>query len=68
MNKIHLTSTSPFLDAELLINLQRGGIKIKQVEVSHFSRRYGEASGGKPSVILSTVKDMFSFWMKGFAK
>lgn len=65
IDKIHLTSTSPFLDAELLINLQRKGIKIKQVEVSHYNRRFGEASGGKPKVILSTVKDMFNFWIEG---
>lgn len=63
-DKIRLTSVSPFLDAELLIGLQRYGIKVKQVPVSHYSRIHGEASGGKPSIIFDTFKEMLLFRMK----
>jgi glycosyltransferase involved in cell wall biosynthesis len=61
MDQIVLTSESPFLDAELLINLQRKNVKIKQVGVSHFERLYGRASGGKPSIIFDTFKEMCKF-------
>lgn len=64
MDGIHLTSVSPFLDAELLISLQRGGIEIEQVPVSHYDRLYGKASGGKPSIIFDTIKEMFTFLIK----
>lgn len=64
MDEINLTSKSPFLDAELLINLQRKRVKIKEVAVGHYPRLYGEASGGKPSVVISTFSDMIRFWIR----
>jgi glycosyltransferase involved in cell wall biosynthesis len=61
MNQIKLNSDSPFLDAELLINLQRKKVKMKQVPVTHFQRLYGKASGGNPSIIIDTFKEMCKF-------
>lgn len=59
LDGIKLNSTSPFIEAELLVKLKSRGIKIKEVGVSHYPRLFGEASGGKLSVIIDTLRDMF---------
>jgi len=59
LNRIDITSDSSFLDAEILIKLQRKGVRIIEVPVSHYPRLHGEASGTKLSVITDTVRDMF---------
>lgn len=65
LTSINLFSTSPFIEAELLIKLKRKGVKIKEVGVSHYPRLFGKASGGKPSVIIDTLKDLFTLYRDG---
>lgn len=64
LNKINLTSNSAFIDAEILIKLKNNNCKIKEVEVSHFPRPFGKASGGNIKVILNTLSEMFKFYLK----
>lgn len=64
INKINFSSTSAFLPAEMLIELQRNGGRIKEIEVKHYPRAYGEASGGKLSVILPTFFDMIKYYFQ----
>jgi len=64
LSKIKLHSESPFLEAELLIKLISNGVIIKEVKVSHYPRTYGKASGGKLSIIIDTLKDMFYSYKK----
>jgi len=58
LDGIKLNSTSPFIEAELLVKLKSRGIKIKEVGVCHYPRLFGKASGGKLSVIIDTLRDM----------
>lgn len=59
LDQINITSDSAFIDAEILIKLSRLGVNIDQVGVHHFPRLHGAASGAKPSVVFTTIFDMF---------
>ena len=60
LSDIVITSDSAFIDAEILIKLQRNGVKIRQVGVHHRPRLHGKASGAKLSVVSATIRDAFS--------
>lgn len=64
LNKISLESNSGFIDAELLIKLKNSGARIYEVEVLHYPRKFGKASGGKPHVVIGTFIDMIKFYFK----
>jgi len=61
LKQINLTSSGSFIEAELLIKLKQKNFKIKEVEVSHFPRQFGLASGGRPRVIIKTFCEMMKF-------
>lgn len=58
IDSMKLRSTSSFVDGEMIINLKRKNISFIEVGIRHYPREFGQASGGKPSVIFDTVKDM----------
>lgn len=60
LHGITLESDGSFIEAELLIKLIRAGKKIREVPVSHMFRKYGNASGGNPHVILKTLSEIIS--------
>lgn len=62
LNKITLTSNQGFIDAELLIKLKK--YPIAEVEVSHFSRKFGKASGGSLKIILGTFLEMMRLYYR----
>jgi len=64
VKKIKLSSSSAFLPAEMLIELNKHGAKVKIIKVNHYVRGYGEASGGKMSVIIPTFLDMVKYYFK----
>lgn len=66
VNKLNLTSTSAFLPAEMVIKLHQQGADVKEVEVVHYPRTSGKASGGKLSVILPTFFDMIRYYAKTY--
>jgi glycosyltransferase involved in cell wall biosynthesis len=59
---LDLRSTSAFVDAELCIRTLRRGMTIRGVVIEHMPRQFGEGSGGRASVILPTIADMFRMW------
>lgn len=61
LNTIRLTSKHGFIDAELLIKLK--DYPIKEVEVSHFSRKFGKASGGSMKVVWGTLSEMMMLYL-----
>lgn len=65
LDNIKLTSDSGFIDAELLIKLHKKKYAIKEVEVTHFPRKFGKASGGNPKVVFETIADMMRFYFSG---
>lgn len=62
LNTIKLTSDGGFIDAELVIKLSRKNYLVKEVEVSHYPRKFGKASGGNPKLIFKTIFDMIKFY------
>ncbi len=66
MTSIHLTSTSPFVDAELVICAVRKGFRIIEVPIVHKSRTTEGATGGSLTrTILPTIKDLITFRFTG---
>jgi glycosyltransferase involved in cell wall biosynthesis len=62
MEKIKLTTTSAFVDAEQLISAGRAGFKIIEVPIEHSARSdESGAGGGSLRTILPTIVDMIKF-------
>ncbi len=59
-----LYSSSMLITTELLLRAHRAGMKIAQVGVRHFDRRFGDPTGQNPGVILRAVKDTFALRRK----
>lgn len=64
IKNIKLNSKSAFLPAQILIELAKHNNTIKEIEVKHYPRIHGKASGGKPSVVLSTFYDLIINYFK----
>jgi glycosyltransferase involved in cell wall biosynthesis len=47
-----------FFSPELLITLDRAGIRIRQVGVRHFPRTSGEPKGASPRIIVRAIRDL----------
>jgi glycosyltransferase involved in cell wall biosynthesis len=61
IKKIPFYSTSAFVQVEVLLGLKMQNAKIKEIPAYHHIRKYGQASGGKPKVILHTLSDMIFY-------
>lgn len=53
-----------FIAPEIIIRAHELGFRVKEVEVEYHPRIAGEATSGKPLVILRSVWDMLIFWAK----
>jgi glycosyltransferase involved in cell wall biosynthesis len=51
-----------FIAPEIIIRAHALGYRIREVEVDFHPRLAGEATSGRPLVILKSVRDMFAFW------
>ncbi len=56
--------STAFLTPEAMIRAYDMGYRVKEVKIEYHPRLAGEATSGKPKVILHTLRDMFSFWLK----
>lgn len=56
--------STAFLTPEALIRAYDMGYRIKEVKIEYHARAAGEATSGKPKVILHSLRDMFFFWWK----
>ncbi len=62
--KIRLRSVSSFIHAELFLEAKRNGYKVAEVAIEHREREFGKGSGGKWSVIVPSVIDLFFYVIK----
>ena len=53
-----------FIAPEIIIRAHELGFRIRELDVDYHPRVFGEATSGKPKVILRSVRDMFMFWIK----
>lgn len=58
VDSMTITSDSATINAEMLAKAARQGFTIAEVAVTHYPRAAGAASGGKPSVIIGTIKEL----------
>ncbi len=65
---LNLKARGAMMSAEMLIQLQRKGIAIKEVPVSHFPRTAGVATGAKLSVIIRAGKEFYSLYKGNLGK
>lgn len=65
MEHITLTTSSAFVDAELVIRAKKAGYKVKEAVIKHRKRKGREesAGGGKVRTIIPTIFDMARFYV-----
>jgi len=59
-----VSRSTVFIAPEIIIRAHELGFRIKEVDIDYHPRLAGEATSGKPRVILISVRDMFVFWVK----
>ncbi len=55
-------SEGAMITTEILARAKRNGLKIEQVEVSHYKRLFGDQSGGNLRVIVRAIRESFALW------
>lgn len=58
-----LRSEGAMITTEILAKAKRKGLKIKEVEVTHFPRKFGDQSGGNIFVVIRAVLESFTLWL-----
>lgn len=58
-----LLSEGAMITTEILARARRAGLRIREVEVSHYPRKYGNQSGGNLRVILRAIFETFLLWI-----
>ncbi|MBI2195603.1 MAG: glycosyltransferase family 2 protein [Candidatus Levybacteria bacterium] len=63
LNKIMpLKSEGAMITTEILAKAKKKNLKIAQVQVSHYPRKYGDQSGGNARVIIRAVRESLILW------
>ena len=57
-----LKSEGAMITTEILARALEKKLKIEQVEVSHYPRKYGDQSGGNLRVIVRAIRESFVLW------
>jgi glycosyltransferase involved in cell wall biosynthesis len=57
-----LKTRGAMMSAEMLIRLQRKGVKFKEVPVTHLPRVMGSPTGAKPAVIIRAFRELFRLY------
>lgn len=53
-----VTSDGAFFSAEMLLRLRRGGVRIREVGVTHYPRTVGENTGASLTKVLRAIRDL----------
>ena len=61
IDRVEINSNSGFAPAEMVIKLTRNGIKVKQILINHFARKYGHSQFLDFKKIFNLSKDMLKF-------
>jgi glycosyltransferase involved in cell wall biosynthesis len=63
LRTVHVTSRSTgFVTPELMIRAHDSGLRIKPIEITYHARVKGDATSGKPRVVLHSLMDLLRFW------
>jgi glycosyltransferase involved in cell wall biosynthesis len=61
---VQIRCVGAMVNTEILAQATQLGMRIHQVEVSHFPRRYGKQSGANIHVILKALRELCRVWRK----
>lgn len=61
LETINPQSKTNFIEAELVIKTYLKGLKVTQVPIKYWPRKFGQASGGKFTVVFKIYIDLFKF-------
>lgn len=59
-----IESRDAFIDAEVMIKARLLGCRVLEMGVHHYRRDAGVSTGAKPSVILRTLREIYTYWRK----
>ncbi len=62
--RVQIRSVGAMVNTEILSQAFRFGMRIKEVEVTHYPREHGQPSGAKLRVILKAFRELFRMWWK----
>lgn len=62
IQRIEIQSQGPFIDTEILVKSHRLGARIAQVDVPHYPRIAGQATGAGLRAMAKTFTDLFRLW------
>lgn len=62
LDRVSLPSDGAMIDTQMFAGARARGMKVAEVEVSHFSRTAGQSTGGNPKVVFKALRELVSFW------
>lgn len=62
LDSVSIRSEGAFVNAEILVQAQQRGFRIREVPVSHFARESGSQSGADPRVVLRALRELARFY------
>jgi len=68
MDDILLTSEGSFIDAELLLEMQRTGARIAEIGMNYYPRVAGVSTLASNSVIFKIISEMISYRLEAYGK
>jgi hypothetical protein len=63
-DQVQIRSVGAMVNTEILAQATQLGMRIHQVEVNHFPRRYGKQSGANVHVIIKAFRELGRLWRK----
>ena len=61
-DRVQIRSVGAMVNTEILAQAMSFGMKIHEVKVSHYPRRYGKSSGANLRVIAKAFRELFRLW------
>lgn len=61
-------ASGAFFDAEIIIKAVKAGLKLEEIPISHFPRKFGVARGASRKSITSTLREVFSPRMRPYRR
>lgn len=68
LDRIILLSEGSFIDAELLLEMQREGAKFAEIGMDYYPRVAGVSTLASNTVILKILKEMFSYRLEAYGR
>jgi len=63
-HRIQIRSVGAMVNTEILAQAARMGMSLREIEVSHYPRQHGKATGARLRVILKAFRELFRLWWK----